>query len=101
MSEKKFKEVYAFGKYEEDTIIINGNYSDSKKLSKAIPLAWEYDKKVRGYVGADYLKRFGLDNKRFQQSSDIHFLEGSKAEEFISFLNNGFSKGVLSKIFEN
>jgi len=73
--------------YEKNTIIINGNCSESKKLLKAIPLAQKYDKTTKGYVGLDYLKKFGLNNKRFQQSSDIHFLEESKTEKFIVFLN--------------
>lgn len=87
--------------YEKNTIIINGSCSESKKLLKAIPLAWKYDKTIRGYVGADYLKKFGLNNKRFQQSSDIHFLEGSNTEKFITFLNTHPNRKVLFDCFQD
>ena len=87
--------------YDKDTIIINGNCPESKKLPKAVLLAWKYDKSVGGYVGADYLNKFGLDRKRFQQSSDIHFLEDQKVEEFITFLNSTPDKNLLKNIFLN
>ena len=87
--------------YDKDTIIVNGDCLDSQKLPKAVPLAWKYDKILRGYVGADYLDKFGLNNKRFQQSSDIHFLHDEEAEEFIKFIKYWNDTSIINKIFED
>ena len=83
--------------YDEKTMIFSGLKSESKQLKKAIPISWEYNKKTKGYIGNKYLKKFGLNDKRFQRSSDIHILENKKAEEFIKFLEEDFKINFFDK----